>query len=556
MNPQFHVIENEGQLDIYANNGVNPIQHDDKKRDEAVLLNLVKQQRVSQLKNLNRCLYFLQNDLNFESKRYLVNLCVQKMDKLFKELEDSTSRVEVFDSKDTADYSLVINSSSLLPLLTMSQLEEFEDMIDDEEKFEAFKKGMSQHGKASKKKPGDKSSQLCRYPIEFEESIINTGYINNLYNENTLAKNVLNGQFQVQQVGEVTFPGNIEVRTHCTGSIFATLGAIGYKGRNSHISMVYYDEQSKSFKGIFEKLEHQYEFVHVDEPNDLLWLSSSTEGIVAYKLQDFIRNAPEATKNNLFITKGTKSKPVLTGGYEEYTAMLRIQDQMVTAIDEDITIWTIPDLSQQTSTTMNKPTTEFQLDILKNNQGVQLLPYQNSLIYLRRYDGNSFHTIDLEKQCIDRIFYGHQFVLEHLSTVKDLPYLVLSTSKDGCAKLWDARQYQCIQTMRVGDKHVHSGAIAMLNSVPFVFLGGKSESIMAFDLRVGCCAYEMSTGNAEPYGLYWHDKSSTLLSLAISYHSDDTNNNWSQNARHTKDMFQQEWHAPNGGYFAYTFNQN
>jgi WD40 repeat protein len=234
--------------------------------------------------------------------------------------------------------------------------------------------------------------------------------------------------------------------------------------------------------------------------------------------------------------------------------MTRLGDDMIFAGKESMGIWSIDSKLSRT----------FKLDILENDNAAQLINYQSNSVFVRRHEHEAFHIVDLQKQCTDRIFYGHEYSVEQLSQAKDLPYLLLSTSADASAKIWDVRQYKCTHTLKAYDNVLFGGAITVLNNVPYVFIGGKTQSILVIDMRMGLCVYEMSTGNTDAGELFWHEKSHSLVGWTRArnyfdnrptYVQDAAIGEWPKYVTHRKEHFEEIWDQRVGGLFGiYTFD--
>ena len=74
----------------------------------------------------------------------------------------------------------------------------------------------------------------------------------------------------------------------------------------------------------------------------------------------------------------------------------------------------------------------------------------------------------------------------------------------------------------VCEKHldtVRAVALAEICGVPVVFSGSADDAVKCWDLQMGCCLYELSTGNASVAKMQWHAPSASLLVLAERHQS-------------------------------------
>lgn len=278
--------------------------------------------------------------------------------------------------------------------------------------------------------------------------------------------------------------------------------------------------------------------------------------IVAYKLDD--------------LSGKDKPTPICSINLRS-GALLRLNNDLLSFGNGEVNVWDVSNLSSIDTSTKSS----FEL-FAEDDQVNQLLPYHDNTIFATRFREHTFHTIDLHQQCMDRVFYGHQFAVNQLSCVKSEPHIVMSVSSDGTAKIWDARQYHCTYTLLTGEKYLYGGAICSLDGTYYAFVGGENQSILAFDMRMGMCAYEMATGNADVKSLYWHDASSSLVTRCLHntftgkpmnemdldedvYSSDDNENQdnsgpW-RYSLHRRYHFDAVWHEQYGFYGIYSFDR-
>ena len=66
---------------------------------------------------------------------------------------------------------------------------------------------------------------------------------------------------------------------------------------------------------------------------------------------------------------------------------------------------------------------------------------------------------------------------------------------------------------------VRAVALAEICGVPVVFSGSPDHAVKCWDLQMGCCLYELSTGNASVTKMQWHAPTASLLVLAERHQS-------------------------------------
>jgi WD40 repeat protein len=179
-------------------------------------------------------------------------------------------------------------------------------------------------------------------------------------------------------------------------------------------------------------------------------------------------------------------------------------------------------------------TGEFDLDMLYGKPSGWGASDPDSVNYLLGRPGNiaqvyygsqrSYHfgLFDLNQQKMQRIFLGHTSHILGLYVKPELPDMIGSTSFDESAKLWDSRASSaCVFTLRGHNRQPSALDYTLIDGIPFAFTGGSDEGIRVWDLRLGTCLYELSTGNSTVHGIYYHNTSNTLYASVESNHQDD-----------------------------------
>lgn len=286
------VIDNVEQLAMWETQGIHrtdlEILKKEKPDDDAEYEKYMKIQErvlVLKLKNLNRCLYYIQNDDNFESKRSLAEACVQRMNSLFEELEGEGGLMgaEVFSTDDTADFSVLLRGKDFVPLLNVAQSRGMLDMLgmlgrgmEARNMQEAYSK-ICEAPNASTKKPSKNSSKFSKFSLDFEKTLLNNGAINTTYSSNGLAKAILCAHFKLEK-HQIPFTNESDVTDHMDGNSLIAVGRAGYRMSSKYFAHLRYDEASHSFK-LYDRCSLKGTHALVDEKHGLGWLSDGKHGI-------------------------------------------------------------------------------------------------------------------------------------------------------------------------------------------------------------------------------------------------------------------------------------
>ena len=123
---------------------------------------------------------------------------------------------------------------------------------------------------------------------------------------------------------------------------------------------------------------------------------------------------------------------------------------------------------------------------------------------------------------------GHITQME-LASSAALPGLLVSSSTDQLIKCWVIKSagLNCEVTHTLSGGDVCPGydcetrpvALAEINGTPIVFSGSPAKAVKVWDLKIGCCMYELSTGNASVSVLQLHGPSASLIVLAERHQS-------------------------------------
>jgi hypothetical protein len=239
---------------------------------------LRKQMNVVKLKNLSRCLEYIQNDPNYDSKKFLADECVTQMDVVFTDLKEHDGGT--FDPKDTGDNSRFINLGSIIPLMNESQMDGTIDALlqlvtahtDNQSgmSIDAKKKKVLE-GLASKSasgRPTINSSKLSRFSIEFEDMV--SKRINTLYSDNLLAKAVLCAHFKLTKFDQPAFRSDTTFVSHMGTDNLITCG-------KSRLYFLRYNDTTKSFHKSVYTGNQKYEYGYADDANGMFWLSTTSK---------------------------------------------------------------------------------------------------------------------------------------------------------------------------------------------------------------------------------------------------------------------------------------
>jgi len=179
----------------------------------------------------------------------------------------------------------------------------------------------------------------------------------------------------------------------------------------------------------------------------------------------------------------------------------------------------------------------------------------------------SIYLMNIQSGMVYRQLIGHTADIESLYQCKSLPTLLVSSSRDRTAKIWNLQTGLCEVTLTGHLRGIYSAILEPVNGVPFCFTAGADECIKVWDLRQGICIYELSTGNNHVHSLGFHSSNWTLYAVTEEmnldrFGSDDEKEekekeiSWPSNSVHTKKDFQQVWDFQESGLIAYTFLPN
>jgi hypothetical protein len=270
--------------------------------------------------------------------------------------------------------------------------------------------------------------------------------------------------------------------------------------------------------------------VNVDLPNNMVW-AGDKDHIVGVKIEG-------EDKKIIYTTK--------TGGYSVLSLGNRV---LAGGKNGRVNYWDIASLEQGKTT--DSVTGSFNLDMLyapeeKKSSLVNYLVHRQGhpeqVVYGAR-ESYHFSQFNLHTQKLERVFQGHGAYIQGLYTNATLPEFVGSAGCDRTARLWDSRASQaCVFTLAGHSERVESLDFTLVDGVPFAFTGSNDEGMKVWDLRLALPLYELSSGNSEVRGLFYHNNSNTLFATIENRYNnvnaDDVDDEgWPASAVHKVDDF-------------------